>query len=103
MTIRRREAKSGTASGLALRRARGVGSRGYNRTVTQPVVHGQHGREAMSPAGTGKMGRQPPTRGDAQKIVHRGGGWLLGTGIRPLDGGPDKLLGPPTLVSNDDA
>jgi hypothetical protein len=37
-----------------------------------------------------------------RKIVHRGCGWLLRVGIRPLDGGPDKLLGLPTLVSNDD-
>ena len=76
---------------------------GIQPAVTQPVVHGQHGREAMSPAGTGKMGRSPQPEEMCRKLCTGGWGWLLGIGMRPLDGGPDKLLGLPTLVSNDDA
>jgi len=77
VTIRRREAKSGTPRGLALRRARGVGSRGYNgpsrnRLFTVSMAVKRCLRRELA-----RWGASPQPEEMRRKLCTGGCGWLL--------------------------
>ena len=71
---------------------------GTRPAAAPPVVHGERGREVMSPGRARRMVHQPNNpRRCAEKLCTGGCGWLLTVGMRPLDRGPPRLFGPPTF------